>query len=760
MRKLTLALAFLSLFFMLGCVVEKDVSAPENEKVLSAGAEDLDQDSYTDLKRYVFRPIVIDAEENILMQKSVSAAQTSAELTVKSTRELNDANVSRLETLIFEFDVDRRDREGVCKDSIGLGRIAGESCASREECSSLCTTTQCQKYGYASEMLGYWIYDFSENDQELGADISDVRTALVVIKDATPQEKEQIMRKINSIIDRTMAINNNPLFNDNMFGVCAPIDYNVLNLREMLSILGDYERTATRHTYNVNIKFVVTGKDYSEVKIGDGVPKALLLGMRNLSLIQKDSAYDPATNRISWPTIAFNLYPEYMVGYSFQSSQGMREDIFENWPTPTISTRIVSLSKSPVIAYILGTSKYVYSLTKGLGYYPALAIVLAFWVIAFFMIVMAFRLIVSFLGAVFARTGLRDSLVRAFGGANPYWKEYAMACAAFLLIGIALLFAASPVAEETLLVDSIAGHLVQNPPGALALIFLFLAIYIGYALLEDRFKGVIAGRRYYENILDVSPKANELRFRKLGEKLGALKEGIANAGNLDVSEEKNVLISVPMDRIEALLKKEGSERAVKELIEAYADKVDTALARVGEKQKISSDYWAEWSKEISSKLAERDSVALSSLTGIPSEWRPWAANRFAAENEDEGLVIDAEGIRRAESGPEKKAGETLKRLTTKGGALGGVVLGKEGIVTMFSKTGNKTLEGILSWKIANYAKTLGQKILNSEYTKMTITGEKNSVAFAKAQDKEGVLFAPKDKIADALADFEAKLKRL
>ncbi|VVB98201.1 Uncharacterised protein [uncultured archaeon] len=46
-----LIFAAFMLLFLHGCVTEKDVSAADNEKVLSASAEDLDQDNYTDLKR-------------------------------------------------------------------------------------------------------------------------------------------------------------------------------------------------------------------------------------------------------------------------------------------------------------------------------------------------------------------------------------------------------------------------------------------------------------------------------------------------------------------------------------------------------------------------------------------------------------------------------------------------------------------------------------------------------------------------------------
>ncbi|VVB98200.1 Uncharacterised protein [uncultured archaeon] len=709
----------------------------------------------------MFRPIVIDADENIMIQKSVGAAETGSQLDITSTSQLNDSDVSRLETLIYEFDSDRQDKETACRDALGLGKASGGSCDSPSGCAGMCSTTQCQQYGYASELLGYWIYDYAQNERQLDMQVSDVKNVVVVIKDTGVQDKEIVMRQLNAIMDRTLAINVNPLMSESVFGVCKPIDYDNAKIREMMSILGTYGRRPVKYTYAITTKFVIAGKDYTELKITDTVPQPLRDALLNISVIGGGASYIGENNTVDWPTVKLNLYPQYMLGYEFDSGQGIREDIFENWPTPRISTKIISLSKSPTIGYILATSNYIYGFARGFGYYAALAAVLAFWDIAFFLAVLAAKAIISFVGATFSRTGLRDSLLRAFGGANPYWKEYAAACAIFLAIGYAMLLGSAPVSEDTIALDRMADHLIQNPLGAGALLFIFLGLHIAYALLEDRFKGVIAGRRYYENILEVSPKANALRFNKMKEKIEELRAALAAAAGIDVSEEKNVLISVPAERIEILLKKEGSERAVRELIDVYTEKLESALTRVGEKQKISADYWPEWSKEIAEKLGEQERVPFTAFITIPSDWRLWAANRFVSENAEEGLKVEGEELRRAEAAAAgKKTDDVLKKLVSKDMAIGGAILRKDGIEAISSRLGNKTLEGILAWKVANYAKTLGQKVLNSDYKGMVIVGAKNAVAFTKGEESEGVLFAPKDRIKDAFPEFEAKLKRL
>ena len=70
-KAMALAVVLILLIFMHGCVTEQDITISETEKVLSANADDIDYDGYADIKHYVFRPIVINAQDNLVMQKMV-----------------------------------------------------------------------------------------------------------------------------------------------------------------------------------------------------------------------------------------------------------------------------------------------------------------------------------------------------------------------------------------------------------------------------------------------------------------------------------------------------------------------------------------------------------------------------------------------------------------------------------------------------------------------------------------------------------------
>lgn len=750
----------LALLLLHGCVVETDVSPGTSERVLSAGAQDFDQDSVTDFKNYVFSPVSVTAESgaNITFQKTATAGETQSALAINGTNALSQDDISSLETLIFEFDSDRLGKERECLETLGLGGAGGQ-CASPDECAARCTSAQCKKYSYVSELLGYWIYRFSQDQQAMDNDVSDIRDDIVSIGAASSADKEIMMRKISSVLDRTILMNTNPLLNDNMFGACRPLNYDNEKLLRMLSILGNYERKPEGYTYAVNLKITVKSRDYSEVRISDTLPRPMLSGLTRIEVPQEGAVYYAKANNITWPAVKSGIYTEYIVGYTFQGTQGIREDIFENWPTPRASMKIVSFTNNPVVKGVIEISKQIYSSTRWLGYYTALALIAFFWDACIMLAILAIKTIVASLSTAISRSSFRDNMVVMFGKANMYWKEYAVFALLFLAIGYGLMLFSAKVPEDVLNIDNIVRHLAESVPGALSMVFIFLALHLVYSLAEDRIKGALVGRAYYENLLDLSPKANALRLRKLKEKLAELEQGIKDAGSVDVGEEKSVLVSAPVERIEAMMKKPSNGRAVKELIDMYIYKIEAAIIHIEEKKKIFGEYWGAWSSEIADRLSESDNVPFSALKGIPTEWRVKAVSRYVAENQEDGLIVEGQSIRRLEERPGKMEDEALKKVITKDLAIGGVLFRNDAVAAARSSAGNKTLEAILSWKVANYAKTLGQKVLNLDYLGITITGEKDAVAFTKVQEKEGAVFAKKENLAAALEEFGKRLKR-
>ncbi|MDD5337716.1 MAG: hypothetical protein PHS02_04505, partial [Candidatus ainarchaeum sp.] len=163
MRRPCLAIALLLLILLSGCIADRDVSVLTNEKVLSAGARDLDMDNLTDIKVYTFRPVTINSQANITLQKFVTAAQAQTALNVSRVKPLTGQNISTLETEIFEFDLDRKQKEDACSQVLGLHK--GGSCTGPDDCAILCTSVQCKKYSYSSQLVGYWIYRFYEDKQ-------------------------------------------------------------------------------------------------------------------------------------------------------------------------------------------------------------------------------------------------------------------------------------------------------------------------------------------------------------------------------------------------------------------------------------------------------------------------------------------------------------------------------------------------------------------------------------------------------------------
>ncbi|MEW6528619.1 MAG: hypothetical protein AB1391_01895 [Candidatus Micrarchaeota archaeon] len=767
MRKSTISfllLLSLPLLLMLGCISERTATMPTNEGVLLVISHNLDSDGTVDVAEYAFKPIIVDVEQNIIMQKFVTVTETETALDIISTNHYSDSNISVLEQLIFQFDNERTDMENICKDVFGISKTTENICTNHAECADKCTNTQCKKYRYANELLGYWIYDFLQNSRMMDANIRDVKNAIIFLKDATPEEKKQVMSKLNKIIDYTHAININPLLNDNTFAMCKQIGYNNSKIIDMLNIMGGYDRRPVAHAYVVNLKFAFNGKDHSELNVIDNLPKSLAILLRNISLVQ-NSIYNKNQSQVIWPTIAFDSHQKYLLGYSFVTTQNTYDDILvkQYWPTSNVSIKVVSIEKNPLIKYIIEISEMIYLQCKSIGYYPALAIVTLFWDIVICIAMLCIKIVLNVIIVVFRHSGIKNGVVRGFGNAIQHAKYYFIVGIFFFIVATILFFNSDQIIDNQFMYNKIIENLMKNQFGMFSYLSFFLSLHIFYILFEDKLKGLVIGKSYYANLADLSPKANALRFKILNERVAVLKELVIASKEIDTNEEKEVLISIPLDRIEELLKKFGSEKVVKELMETYINRVNMAITRMSEKSNIVKDHWFEWDKEISEKLAEHDGVTFTAMFNIPSVWRVWAANRFVAEHEVDRLYVDAEGIKKTVAKTTIlpvaiSSADLLKKLVLDNNIIGGIILKKGNIDSAYSVVGNQTLESILSWRISNYAKTLGEKIFNLGYMRIEISGATNSVVFVKEFDKEGIIFTQNEKMKDALAEFQKKLK--
>ncbi|MBU0586792.1 hypothetical protein KJ780_04720, partial [Candidatus Micrarchaeota archaeon] len=334
MRKALIFIVASLLLF--GCVTEKDVSSPAQEKVLSALGEDFDGDGLTDAKYYVFAPIPLNPEETLLMQKTVDAAQTKNKITVRKLYNISEENASDFEVLVFKFNLEKRETEEDCRKDLGINGIVKE-CTDTTECAALCTSLKCKRFGYASEFLGYWIHKFSSDSQEMDTQLAELKIMALTLKGANEQERTLFMEKVNALLDKLVETNNNPLFSEHGMGMCNPINYDYETVREMLSILGEYQREPETYNYIVDIKIVTTDQSYTELEISDSVPAALIAADGKVTTIQEGSTY--GNGNVSWRTIGLTGVGS-LIGYSVQSNQGMQESIFDDWPSSKIKTKI------------------------------------------------------------------------------------------------------------------------------------------------------------------------------------------------------------------------------------------------------------------------------------------------------------------------------------------------------------------------------------------------------------------------------------
>ncbi|MGC9005071.1 MAG: hypothetical protein ACP5JC_00395, partial [Candidatus Micrarchaeia archaeon] len=665
------AVLFIIFFLLLspGCIRERKVEVGEYEKIYAVSAEDIDNDGIVDVRYYKFSPYVVEEEgAKLTFTRILIVSPKEVETTVYAVNDLSEQDTSEMQSLMLSFSASKQESELRCKQNIGIG---ASPCTSVKTCADICTTPSCGKYKeYAEEPLGYSIYSFYSEVNELNNLVSEVENSLPTLSTASKSQKALVLQKLDETLVLTMQINANPLMDKNAFGICTPINYDTEKIRQIMTKLGNSTRTTTSYEYTVLLQVDSEEKGaYVETYVKDRLPNALSSSMIKLNLFQGGNVYEHAPVKIIWPAIKSTTYPHYFLLYTIVSTLEPREDVFERWSTPEITIRVISLETVPFFREAADITKNAFAQTVQYGYYIALAVSIAFWSV---LSLVALQILKSLLAIIFAITDKKDivrELRHSLGEANIYWGRYALGAVLLLATGYALQhYVAKPVAEQELVFSSTLEYIGKDFGGFLAFLTFFLGINLMYIVIEDKVKGVVGGKEYYKSIIELSPQANALKLKNLKELMEGLRHeiNVYNEKRIDTEKEYDLLLSVPLERLEKMIAENEDQRAVRDIIKAYTEKIEDAKAALKEKEGISRESWPRWEAYILSLLEESDAVALDSMISIPQAWRVWAANRFVEEHPEEGVALEGGVLQRSVKGPEGMAQSLITAMVRKG----------------------------------------------------------------------------------------------
>ncbi|MEM4195352.1 MAG: hypothetical protein QXY05_03510 [Candidatus Anstonellales archaeon] len=763
MRKFSFVLIAFLLLISSGCIRERKVEIGEYEKIYAVSVEDIDNDGIADVRYYKFSPYVVEEEgAKITFTRILIASPKEAETTVYAVNDLSEQDTNEMQSLMLSFSANKQESELRCKQNIGIGT---GSCTSVETCSDICTSPACGKYKeYAKEPLGYSIYSFYSEINELNNLITEVENSLLTLNTASKTQKASVLQKLDRILVLTMEINANPLMDKNAFGICTPINYDTEKIRQIMRRVGNSTRTITSYEYTILLQVDSEEKGaYVETYVKDRLPNVLSSSMIKLNLFQGGNVYEHAPVKIVWPVIKSSTYPKYFLLYSVIATLEPREDVFSRWSTPDITIRVISLETVPFFREAADITKNVFSKTVQYGYYIALATSIAFWSVLSLILI---QILKSLLSIVFAITDKKDILKefkRSLGEANVYWGRYVLGAVLLLGAGYTLQhYVAKPVAEQELVFSATIEYLGKDFGGFLAFITFFLGVNLLYIVIEDKIKGIVGGKEYYKSIIELSPQANALKLKKLKELMEELRHeiNVYNEKKIDTTKEYDLLISVPLERLEKMIAENEDQRAVRDIIKAYTEKIEDAKAGLKEKEEISKESWPRWEAYILSLLEESDAVALDSMISIPQAWRVWAANRFVEEHPEEGVALEGEVLQRSVKGPEGMAQSLISAMVRKGIASGGIIVKDGKLLGGHFAKGKANVLKILMLKLLSEMESLVKESFGEEIEKVECLGKKENAFLVKEGNATALIIVPHGKMNEAKEMLKKKLGRI
>ncbi|GEM_PF-1169680 len=764
MRKAAILLLLAGLL-MFGCVEERSTSSTGYEKIETVYGKDLDGDLQNEIMAYTYRPVEVDADYGIEMQKTAIVSPYSYAYSIAAYNEVALPQISDIQGKLQQFGSEKAQAESICTSRLALN---ARDCVDRESCVEACASKSCVSAAESgADTLGKYLQEYVDGKEKMGGLLDEL---LAMNGLSTQVQKELFVEKAVQLRELSEDAEANPLFNSDVFGLCPSPAYRVDLLEGAVAQVADVELAATHYRYRAFE--VVTGgggDEYIELFIRESPP--LLLEAEGLSVdVSGDgtnTVYQKEPLKIGWENVGLEG-PREVVEYDFVSVDAPAEDIMARWSVPSVLERnfrllsyFNSVLQNPLFAFLFGVSAGAFMLfySLGLGYFAALGIVLGLWVAAAALVVLALSAAYIAAKAYLDKKNMHDRLVDQLGPPLADWRMYAITGAVLLMVSVAVsLFFVSPVEIGALDVTGILTKLSTNLVGALAAFVMVVAVYSLFIVGEDRLKGLALGQEYY-SIKGATKEEDVKLLNELKRKLGELKErveGLSRMG-MNVDDEYATLVSIPVERFEQMIEV-GKVNMAKQLITFNTDMLLEMEKKLDQKEEVMSKNWPEWKEEIDRAVKLSEQVPLETLLSIPVQWRDWAARKYLSEHRGRALVLEDGMIKRRKIAVEEIVSRMMADFKKSGLVKAGILLHKgKPVYNSFSK-GNRTVGTVLFMKLSEYAKGMAKKFGDSELKRLVVSGKGNVAVYLVHGDYRALLFTERGSVRELLETWNKSLE--
>ncbi|VVB65410.1 Uncharacterised protein [Candidatus Gugararchaeum adminiculabundum] len=667
-------LAFLLLFvlvFSLGCLGSNQAIQPEKETVASVSSLDTNHDGIQDKFTYIFKPHSFD-DGKFTITRLVILKQI---ITPGTVTYLKSANISikqpaiaSIRAQVFTFNSSRQPAETDCDRLTGLGQ---NPCYDQESCLNACNSQICRQYAIGvGEPFINWMEDYSTARRNLDNALTEFDANSKGFIDQYGVQDDEAVKRAFTNLDTAEAqailINENELFNKQAQGLCDPIAMNISALRkarEELSAASGImvEKSPDKVDTDITVMLQLVGKSqgvsYSESKVSEKIPESLATNSK--SVVFK-TEYSEVTEK---PVIAIfsssdvaSVDINRTIIYSVRTSELItREWLEANYQSPEIEFRTASVSSIPFISGFVAFVQSVYSVFYSFGrFYVALALTLAFFFILLIRMAYNFLKLITISLMVLVKKEVFQVRLKEFAGKARGDNHLYVALGIILIaIGYGLIASsAQPLTvSSSLTFETLSKNITADPVKSCASFLFLFGVLSLYFVIEDVFKGLVVGKRYYMTVKDRMFEVLGARFNDLERLKGELSQLLDQSQefHIDVTEERRLLFATPIERLRKKIATGEDMQETEQSIDALIANFESIIAKLKEEAKEIELHKQDWMTYVSAIATTRPRVNEEMLVDIPWKWRRWVIERYVGERPELGLMIDSGAIVKQEA---------------------------------------------------------------------------------------------------------------
>jgi len=731
----------ITLIYFTGCVSQKTEYESTNEKLYKTQVEDVNNNGIIDTIIYEFMPIAYDDQTTMkryiheryfynfsdINESFVSKYEqnTTYGAAYYLSSEVFDDLKNNLEAFTYSKDISEKNallQLGMYKPATNEYRF----CYDPVYCRKVCSTPKCE---LGKESFGYLflrdVRDLAVSTETLHNDTDNLEVMIDEYKTKNQYTKEELQLLLNKIVlisEDAADINSNPCLSTHGGGlkVSSPIEYNFSYLQNMIDMIVDnviveVQNESTQgitYNYSIPINYVRYTVIIEIIYENKGM-------YDKIEITEKPVAYVDDLTILSDNTIIQNsniiwkisdartkMFPTY-ISYTFTYDKPLGDNIIKNIYSPSMiveasSSSYISTSEienSELALTMLLIVNTISSSLRFLGTFFAIGLAAGLAAIILRYVVLCFETAWELMVGIISRKDLKEIFIDIMGSANPNYSQYLGLGVVLLVTGAVLTYGQSAVFFGS--VSELMDYLLAQPIGMASSFLITLSIISIYFGAEEYVKLRIFGTSSmskdikHRNIKNLDYLNDQIKtINKLLSKVSSFR--------IDVTNEQEILLSIPVKRITQLTKDVDDQAQGRILLEHAINRAEYCIKLLNQKMETITNNWKKWESVITKRLESKGEVYADDMLEMPKEWREVSLELFLMLHPEQNLIIEKRTLKPATIIHGKSKGISVSKLPFHASEF--KMTGEVDKYTL--NKGNRYMVGVLANRIIKYSRLL------------------------------------------------------